>query len=47
MRKPGFDILAVCLLIGLLLAWPAAVATAEDWPEFRGPVNAVFAKRGH
>ena len=38
-RKPGFDVLGVRLLIGLLLAWPAAVATAEDWPEFRGPTG--------
>ena len=39
MRKPGFDVLAVRLLIGLLLAWRTAVAIADDWPEFRGPTG--------
>jgi outer membrane protein assembly factor BamB len=39
MRKPKFDVLTVSLLIGLLLAGGTAVATAEDWPEFRGPTG--------
>ncbi len=33
--------LGIALLVvdALLLAWPTAVATAEDWPEFRGPTG--------
>jgi len=33
--------LAIALLVvgSLLLPWPAAIATAEDWPEFRGPTG--------
>jgi len=39
MRKPRWDVLAVRPLFGLLLALGAAIATAEDWPEFRGPTG--------
>ena len=38
-REMGFNVAAACLLIGLLLAWGTADATAEDWPEFRGPTG--------
>ena len=39
MRKPRFPMPVRCLLTGLLLSWGAAFATAEDWPEFRGPTG--------
>jgi outer membrane protein assembly factor BamB len=39
MRELGFNVPAVCLLVGLLLAWGTADVIAEDWPEFRGPTG--------
>jgi outer membrane protein assembly factor BamB len=39
MRDLRFTSSAVCLLVGLLLTWGTADATAEDWPEFRGPTG--------
>jgi outer membrane protein assembly factor BamB len=39
MRKPGLDVPAVVLLIGLLLVRGTGDASAEDWPEFRGPTG--------
>ena len=38
-RKPRFNVSAVRRLTGLLLALGTAIATAEDWPEFRGPTG--------
>jgi outer membrane protein assembly factor BamB len=39
MRKPKLVVLSARWLTWLLLAWSTAIATAEDWPEFRGPAG--------
>lgn len=38
-REFGSNLPAMCLLIGLLLAWGPADGNAENWPEFRGPTG--------
>ena len=45
MRELGFNVPAVCLLIGLLLAWGTADVIAEDWPSSADPPDRGFPAR--